>query len=96
MLSIPSHGAPHFLSASRIHPQNEHSILKFEDETASLVEALWLHDRLVFSLGNFFYDEIASSRISRDEDVDQGCISRLQLNSRLVMIKSALNEYEYE
>ena len=67
----------------RIHPQNEHSILKFEDETASLVGALWLHDRLVFSLGNFFYDEIASSRISRDEDVDQGCISRLQLNYKL-------------
>ena len=73
----------HALTASRIDPKNEHSILKFEDETASLVGALWLHDRLAFSLGNFFYDEIASSRISRDEDVDQGCISRLQLNYKM-------------
>ena len=71
------------LAASGIDPKNEHSILKFEDETASLVGALWLHDRLAFSLGNFFYDEIASSRISRDEDVHQGCISRLQLNYKL-------------
>ena len=32
-------------TASRIDPKNEHSILNFEDETASLVGALWLHNR---------------------------------------------------
>ena len=36
---------PSYRTASRIHPQNEHSILNIEDETASLVGALWLHNR---------------------------------------------------